>query len=175
MGKYKKNIIYTKKLISRKFDIVLVLDYMTINKTIGLINADKIIVISEKYTAHPEYFYKKDLYNVEYYGEMPFHYKDHEYKMKCLFNHYKPLNEVRSGTFVNSPQNENIFYDLDIDLYMKKYNLPNSPFIFKSKTIPEENLFEKFTHYLYIHGNKWFDPHPRLFLECSFYNKKTVS
>jgi hypothetical protein len=26
--------------------------------------------------------------------------------------------------------------------------------------------------YVYYHANKWFDPHPRLFLECTFYNKE---
>ena len=97
---------------------------------------------------------------------MPFHYKDHEYRMKCLFGRYKtiPLNP-ESGTYVNSPRNE--------DFLEVQYALPHlpRPFIFKSKTKPEENLFEKFTHYLYYHADKWFDPHPRLFLECAWYNK----
>lgn len=38
----------------------------------------------------------------------------------------------------------------------------------------KENLFENFTHYVYCHANKWFDPHPRLFLECTFYDKKII-
>jgi hypothetical protein len=33
------------------------------------------------------------------------------------------------------------------------------------------NLFEHFDAYIYYHANKWFDVHPRLFLECAFYNK----
>jgi hypothetical protein len=41
----------------------------------------------------------------------------------------------------------------------------------KDKVNHKKNLFEQFTTYIYYHANKWFDPHPRLFLECSFYNK----
>jgi len=166
------NIIDIQKynLPSIEFDTVLIMDYKTINEVKGIIRAKKILVISEKYTDQPEYFLSKDLYNVEYYGEMPFHYKDHNYRMKCLFDRYKPLKDVREGTYINSPHNDDLIYNMDITLFITKYNLP-IPFIFKSKTEPEENLFEKFTHYLYYHADKWFDPHPRLFLECIFYNK----
>jgi hypothetical protein len=153
-------------LVAHKFDTVLVLDYMTISHTRGLLNAEKILVISEKYTSDPEYFFKKDLYNVEYYGEMPFHYRDHEYRMKMLFDQYKPLKKVEEGTYINSPHNG----ILDIEL-LDRYDLP-TPFIFKSKTNHKENLFEKFTHYVYYHADKWFDPHPRLMLECAFYEKE---
>jgi len=163
-----KHIITVRKsnLVAHKFDTVLVLDYMTISQTRGLLNANKILVISEKYTADPEYFYRKDLYNVEYYGEMPFHYRDHKYRMKMLFEKYKPLKKVKEGTYINSPHNEMLNLEL-----LKPYDLP-TPFIFKSKTNHRENLFEQFTHYVYYHANKWFDPHPRLMLECKFYDKK---
>jgi hypothetical protein len=164
-----KNITFAS-LPYTKFGTALVVDYMTIYKTRGLVNADKILVISEKYTDNPEYFYSKDLYNVEYYGEMPFHYKDHDYRMKCLFNRYKPLKEVKTGTYLNSPRNDNNIYNLSRELGKEYIHLP-MPFIYKSKTKPEENLFEKFTDYVYYHANKWFDPHPRLFLECAFYDK----
>jgi hypothetical protein len=165
---YENNIINIRKskLVSYKFNVILVLDYMTIKETKGLIIADKIIVISEKYTAHPEYFYNKSLYNVKYYGEMPFHYKDFDYKMKCLFSRYKPLKNVKEGTYINVP-GKGI---LDLKK-LQSMNLPR-PYLYKSKTNPKENLFEQFTHYLYHHMNEWFDPHPRLFLECTFYEKK---
>jgi hypothetical protein len=153
-----------------KFDTVLILDYMTIHFMKGILRANKILVISEKYTDLPQYFLSKSLYNVEYYGEMPFHYKDHDYRMKCLFKRYKNLGkDVQKGTYVNSPKNEDIIYKIDRlrEVYI---HLP-TPFIFKSKVEHEENLFNKFTHYLYYHADKYFDPHPRLFLECRFYNK----
>jgi len=161
MGKY--------KLIHEKLDTVLVLDYETIRETKGILNANKILVISEKYTDRPEYFYEKDKYNVEYYGEMPFHYKDIEYRMKCLFDKYKPLRSVEEGTYINSPYNNET---LSVKLLFEDF-LPK-PMFFKSKNKHKENLFENFTHYLYYHANKWFDPHPRLFLECEYYNKEII-
>jgi hypothetical protein len=161
------NIICLKKfyLPSKKFDTVLILDYMTIKYVKGTLNAKNILVISEKYTELPSYFLDKSLYPVTYYGEMPFHYKDHEYRMKCLFNRYKPLKNVQKGTYVNSPNNNDF-----LEVQYAYLHLPR-PFYFKSKTKPEENLFEKFTHYLYYHADKYFDPHPRLLLECRYYDK----
>lgn len=169
----KLNALHNIKCISKydipsqNFDTVLVVDYVTIGEIKGIIRARKILVISEKYTELPQYFLSKSLYNVEYFGEMPFHYKDHEYRMKCLFSRYRKLGKVERGTYVNSPRNN----DLDMDAIREKYIHLPAPFIFKSKTKPEENLFEKFTHYLYYHADTWFDPHPRLFLECRYYNK----
>jgi hypothetical protein len=164
------NIICLKKfyLPSKQFDSILVLDYMTISHIKGIIRAKNIMIISEKYTEMPKYFLDKSLYPVTYYGEMPFHYKDIEYRMKCLFDRYKPLKDIKRGTYVNTPNNEN---------YLKVQDtfsdLPR-PMYFKSKTIPKTHLFECFTHYLYYHADKWFDPHPRLFLECKFYNKQII-
>lgn len=172
---FETNILHLKKsdLPSLDLDTVLVLDYVTINQTKGIINPNKLLVISEKLTEVEEYFYNKSLYNVTYYGEMPFHYKDKKYRMKCLFSRYKALGDVQKGTYVNSPKNDNFYqrpYNPLNDVIDSFLHLPK-PFIFKSKTKPEENLFEKFTDYLYYHADKWFDPHPRLFLECRFYNK----
>ena len=165
------NIIYISKyrLVQERLNTVLVLDYGTIRETKGLLNANKILVISEKYTDNPDYFYHKLFYNVEYYGEMPFHYKDINYRMKCLFNKYKKLNEVTEGTYINSPYNNDT---IAIKSLFKRY-VPE-PMFFKSKEKHKNNLFESFTHYLYYHANKWFDPHPRLFLECCFYNKEII-
>jgi hypothetical protein len=164
---FESNIINIKRssIIKEKFDTVLIVDYNTIRQTRGVLNTKKIIVISEKYTEIPDYFYNKSLYNVTYYGEMPFHYKDVDYKMKCLFNRFKPIVNEQVGTYINSPKNKNF------DFLSNIKNLPQ-PFIIKSKIKPEEKLFEKFSHFLYYHANKWFDPHPRLFLECKFYKKK---
>jgi hypothetical protein len=166
--KWLDNIICIGKyrLIHKKLDIVLVLDYGTIRETKSILNANKILVISEKYTDRNEYFYEKHMYNVEYYGEMPFHYKDHDYRMKCHFDKYKTLDEEREGTYINSPYN-NETYSLRL---MFEGHVPE-PIFFKSKEKHKDNLFENFTHYIYYHANKWFDPHPRLFLECAFYLK----
>ena len=162
--------LVSKSIIpSISFDRILVLDYGTIRELKGILRAKNILVISEKYTDDPNYFFSKELYNVEYYGEMPFHYKDYKYKMKCLFDRYKSLKEEKEGTYVNSPYNDDT---LIIKLLFQPV-LPQ-PMFFKSKEKHTENLFENFTHYLYYHADKWFDPHPRLFLECTFYNKEIV-
>lgn len=160
--------INKSKLIRMRFDTVLVLDYNTIGHTLGLLAADKIIVISEKYT--DKYFYRKDIYNVTYYGEMPFHYRDEEYRMKCLFDRFKPLRKVKVGTYINSPRND----DDPVDFLSLSLLNTSLPVIRKSKTKHEKNLFEQFTTYIYYHANKWFDPHPRLFLECKFYDKEII-
>ena len=34
-----------------------------------------------------------------------------------------------------------------------------------------DNFFEYFNVYIYYHSGNYFDPHPRLPLECTFYNK----
>lgn len=165
------NIVCMKsfKLPSLKLNKILVLDYFTISKLRCIINVNEILVISEKYTKNPKFFFDKKLYNVKYYGEMPFHYKDYDYRMKCLFSRYKKLKNVKVGTYINSPKNE---HGIDIRNHLLLNEKLPKPFLKKSITNHKENLFEQFNTYLYFHGNKWFDPHPRLFLECTFYGKK---
>jgi hypothetical protein len=154
------------KLIREKFDNVLVLDFGTINRVKGFISPENLIVISEKKTEDPEFFFRKDLYNVTYYGEMPFHYKDKDYRMKYMFDRYKKLNKVESAIYVNSPHN-------DDHSFIEELSLPDKPIIFKARK-HQKNLFEQFDIYVYYHANKWFDPHPRLFVECTFYEKEIM-
>jgi hypothetical protein len=169
---FEKNIIEVtwKDLIHTKFDNLLIVDFVTISHTRGLINAKNLIVISEKYTEDPNFFYRKDLYNVTYYGEMPFHYRDKIYRMKFLFDRYKPLGKINEAIYINSPQYDNASWNYDTS-FIKELNLPDLPVILKSPT-HLKNLFEQFTVYVYYHANKWFDPHPRLFVECAYYGKK---
>jgi hypothetical protein len=163
---YEQNIIRLelRMLLRRKFGKALVIDYSTINKTRGLLVAKDLIVISEKNTDDSEYMYNKNLYNVTYYGEMPFQYKDKDYRMKLLFNRFKPINPPSSGIYINSPHNRD-------KSFLSTLNLPPKPIYFKARE-HQNNLFEWFDMYVYYHANKWFDPHPRLFLECTFYNKE---
>ncbi len=162
---YEDNIIRMplRMLLWNKFGKALVLDYSTINKTRGLLVAQDLIVISEKRTDNPEYFYNKHFYNVTYYGEMPFHYKDVEYRMKLLFSRYKPINLPNEAIYVNSPHNKRTDF-------VWRLPLPDKPIIFKMRQ-HKNSLFEQFDTYVYYHANKWFDPHPRLFIECCFYEK----
>lgn len=154
------------ELLRVHFDTVLILDFSTILKLKAFL-AKKIIVISEKYTDEKRFFYDKNVYPVTYYGEMPFHYKDKQYRMKMMFNRFKPLSRVRPGVYINAPLSKN-------DDHLKNKHIPkNKPIIFKSAK-HRENLFEWFDTYVYIHVERWFDPHPRLFHECYFYNKEII-
>jgi len=166
----RSNIITIKKrtsIVRHKFETVLVVDYSTINMTRGLFLPNKIVVISEKYTENPDFFYRKDFYNVIYYGEMPFHYRDINYRMKFLFERYKPLSSVEEAIYINSPNATD--YD-----FVKELDLQNKPLIFKSRTSHLTNMFEKFDTYVYYHSNAWFDPHPRLMIESTFYEKEVL-
>lgn len=168
---YKDNVILNNKrldLYHMSLDTVLVVDFLTINWTRGFIRPSKLMVISEKRTDNPRYFFKKELYkDITYYGEMPFHYRDREYRMKMLFDRYKPLKKVESGIYINSPLNDDYSFLDDL-------KLPDKPILKKTHGNHLENMFEKFDTYLYYHANKWFDPHPRLFVECTFYEKEII-
>ena len=164
---WKENIITISlpKLIRFSFQTSLVVDYSTIFKTKGLLRSDRIIVISDYHTDDKDHMYDKLKQNVEYYGEMPFVYKDYDYNMKFLFHRFKKLKSVKNNIYINSPFNEDKSFVKDLKL--------NKDVIFKSP-YHLDNLFEQFDTYLYYHANKWFDPHPRLFHECHFYNKRII-
>lgn len=160
-------IVKRYKLMYEQFDRALVLDFGTISEIKGLIRVKDLIVISEKKTEEPEFFFSKDLYPVTYYGEMPFHYKDQAYRMKMLFDRYKKLESVKPKIFLNSPHNDKRDFVKRLDLP------PDKPIIYKTRD-HRKNLFEQFDTYVYYHANKWFDPHPRLFVESAFYDKEIV-
>jgi hypothetical protein len=187
---WKKNlwVMPRSSLIRQNFEKVLVLDYNTIYHTRGLIKGEitvinelhleddefpietddkpKLIVLSDKHTDKPEFMYSKKLYDVTYYGEMPFVYKDKEYRMKLLFDRFKPLRKVLPGLYINAPQCKDYSFIDEM-----KQLFPGKKIIHKSVT-HLENLFEHFDTYVYYHVGQWYDPHPRLFLECEFYGKE---
>ena len=162
---YENNIISMSQrgLLWKRFGKALVLDYSTINKTRGLLVAKELIVISEKKTDERDYMYDKNLYNVTYYGEMPFHYKDKDYRMKLMLSRFKKLDTVEQAIYINSPHNND-------KSFIPTLNIPEKPIIFKQRS-HTNNLFECFDAYVYYHADKWFDPHPRLFIECTWYDK----
>lgn len=184
---WKKNIWVMPRshLMKQNFKKVLVLDYSTIYHTRGLLKGEitvinelhleddefpidvedkpKLIVLSDKHTDKPEFMYSKKLYDVTYYGEMPFVYKDKQYNMKLLFDRFKPLRTVKPGIYLNAPQCKDYSF-------LEDMVLPDKPIIYKTES-HMENLFEHFDTYVYYHVGRWFDPHPRLILECKFYDK----
>lgn len=154
------------KLIKQEFNKALVVDYSTIYKTKGLLRSKNIYVISDLHTDNPDFMYDKKLQRVWYFGEMPFVYKDQQYKGKMLLEWMRKPKKVKEGLYINVPSSDD-FSILD------EMVLPDKPKIFKSG-IHLENMFEHFDTYVYAHANKWFDPHPRLFHECAYMDKKII-
>lgn len=165
---FEKNVtrLEIKNLIRMKFEKVLLVDFNTIKKLKGLISSKEVVVITEGLTYVSDYFLTKNISNAIYYTEMPFEYGDVNYRMKFLFDRFKPLKNVKEGIYVNSPFNKD-------KTFISKLNLPNKPIIFKERR-HLQNLFEQFDTYVYYHADKWFDPHPRLFHECYFYGKEIM-
>jgi len=166
--------ISRKDLMYYKFDRLLIFDYGTIYKVKGLINIknkhSKIIIITETHKKDLKYYIDKSFYPpgcVEYYGEMPFVYKDHQYTCKFLFDRLKPLTKVEPNIFINSPNNDDFSF---IDLL----DLPKDKNIIYKTGKHKQNLFELFDTFVYYHANKYFDPRPRLMLESYFYGKKVL-
>jgi len=166
--KWKENIIKIPltSLIHFKFNKVLIVDYTTIPHTRGFLATKKIIIITEYYTKDKRFQYNKKLYDdVVYYTEMPFEYKDKDYRIKMLFNRFKPLKHVQKGIFIHSPNN------INLDIIPTMLKLDTSKPIYYKKEKHMSNLFEHFDEYIYYHVNEYFDTHPRMPLECTYYNK----
>lgn len=152
-------IVYLNQVL----DKVLVLDYGSVWKLKSVLKCNQIIQICEK-TEDPEYRFGNKLSPVVSYGEMPFVHRDKEYRMKLGFNRYKKIKKAKEAIYINAPFYENT-------KFLDELTLPDKPIILKASS-HLNNLFEQFDEYIYCHVNKWFDPHPRLFLESAYYGKK---
>jgi len=164
---YKDNVVFLRliDLITTKFDKAFISSRHTAERVKGLVFANKLIVTSGTFDVDQKILFNHDLHNVVYYGEMPYDNQDIQYRIKILTKRFKPLENVRDGVYVNSPRNKNMdFLDEMSDIIIGK------PVIVKAEK-HMANLFEHFDTYIYYHANKWFDVHPRLFLECAFYDK----
>ena len=164
---YKKNILALdyKDIVklNRTLKKILVLDYGTVIRIKNLVPLPKIIHLAEK-TDDPNYRFSSKS-DVTIYGEMPFHIWDVKYRMKLAFKRFKKLNTVEKAVYIYSPLNEDTSY-------IKSLNIPKDKRIILKTDNHLANLFEQFDEYIYYHGNKVWDQHPRLFLECAYYNKK---
>jgi hypothetical protein len=161
------SVIGVGELIRTRFDRVLVVDYNTVAKTRGLVAAESVLVISEKHTDDPAHLYDPRLYrSVTYFGEMPFERRDVEYRMRLKLDSLRAPDSSDSAVYVSSPGNDDrSFVDgLGLD--------PGKPVIFKSRRRHARGLFSLFDEYVYYHAGTWFDPHPRMMLECAFLGKR---
>jgi hypothetical protein len=147
--------------LARQFKYLITLEYTTLENFKHMLNAKNIIIVSEN--TSQKYFLKRP--NVTYYTEMPFCYKDIDYKIKLYFDIYKKIDNFKDKLYVNYPKG-NIEEVIDI---AKKYS--NDKEILDKESNHNANIHEEFSEYLYIKSPYWFDTHPRLFLECEYYHK----
>jgi hypothetical protein len=166
---WENNIICSDlfSIIKQEFDRVLVIDFSTIKKTRPVLKAKKLIVLQEKYTHLRPYTYDSlNSNDIIRYGEMPWQETDYWYRMKMLFSRFKKLRFVEKRVYINSPRNNDLSFVKEL-----KLKLGGRPIIYKKRK-HMNNLFEHFDMYVYYHADTWFDPHPRLFVECAYYDKK---
>jgi hypothetical protein len=155
--------IKSTSLIHERFDKVLVHDSLSVKTVRGMLNSKEAVVLADYYLDNPEYFLKKSMYNVTYYGEMPFQYKDIQYNLKMLFNRFKLLPHEDEAIYIHSPRNKDTSF-------VEKLDLPPKPIIHRGNT-HLDGLFTKFDEFVYYHADTWFDMTPRLMHECTFYGK----
>lgn len=164
---FRENIEFLKfhELVKTRFKKAFISSFHTTKRIKGLVFSEKIFITCGTMELGQKALFNRKLYDVTHFGEMPFDDRDVEYKIKVLFKRFKPLTFSNEGIYINSPRN-------DDTKFISELNLPkNKPIIWKSRS-HLYNLFEHFDTYIYYHANKWFDPHPRLFLECKFYDKE---
>jgi len=162
---FENNIISIRRnaLVRKRFDVTLSHSTGTVYNTKGIINTKELMVLCDYFLDNPDYFYSKALYNVTYYGEMPFQYKDLQYNFKMLFNRYKLIPHSEDNLYIHSPQNKD-------RSFLKEIQLPDKPMIFRGDT-HVKNFFASYKTFVYYHAHKWFDPSPRLMHESYFYGK----
>ena len=164
---FEDNMMYLKhgELIYHEFDKVLVHDSESVKTIKGLVRAKEICVLCDFYLDNPDYFLGKDKYNVTYYGEMPFQYKDIQYNMKMLFDRFKPLPYEDDAVYIHSPRNNDTSFVSELTM------IPKGKKIIHRGHGHSYNLFTQFNEFVYYHAHTWFDMTPRLMHECTFYGK----
>lgn len=165
IGGYVDNIVAMSlsELVLSVFDISLISNAMTMKRVRGVIRSSRIVVISDRKTHDLVYTLDKGFYNVVYYGEMPFEYRDVVYKMKFLFHRYKPLGEVEDATYVST--------HIKDAGYINKVLGGNTNHIIRRSSTNVGNFMSKFSRMTYIVSPERCDPSPRSFIECKFYGK----
>jgi hypothetical protein len=167
----KIKIVPKIELIKQEFNEVVILDWGTITHIRGLLRAKHITIVTELTDSthvmldnSTHIMLDKQKYNVTYFTEMPFAYCDEQYTMKFAFEFFKPLSYAKEAIYVNCPG------DIDNMIATQYVERFNKPYFFKQEQ-HVSNLFEQFDEYIYYHSH-YFDPHPRLFHECFFYEKR---
>lgn len=162
-------ITLTKFFIRNNPNKILTIDLSTPRKfKLFLARAKTEILIIPEWTDPVEYFYQSEVNKVTYYTEMPFCHCDVPYRMKFDFERYKPLDDdIPEKIYINYPKmtypydNERV--NTVISNFGKEVLIKEDQFLY--------DLHNHFYEYVYFQSDKWFDPHPKLFHECKYYNK----
>lgn len=107
------------------------------------------------------------------------------YKKKILFSRFKGLSQEEDVIMLYGTKN---CRDINDDTYEQLTEHYDKPFIvltneensqpdtkrMKFLSLPVENLFEKFSTYVYTPVARHFDCSPRFIAECKFYNKEVI-
>lgn len=190
---YKSDIKYynrTWEFIKDKYDTVLILDRATI-EIFPLVNANRIIFFHDySVMGGTQKLYDKlnEFDHIKVYHEMPFALTREfstQTNLKMAFSLYKKHNPVKYHYFMNYLSKGDVFGVMNV---LK--NIPNDQYLFITAndknyemllrlqdmrlvlwTEHPKNFFSKFGKYIYCHDGHYFDPRPRMFHECAFYDK----
>jgi len=151
--------------VNNQLNKILTIDLLTPSIFKKFIARGKEILIIPEWT-YPKYFYQSNVNKVTYYTEMPFCYCDVQYRMKFDFERLKPVDSFANKLYINYPYRD----WKESALIMNKVEEIKKPLLIKEEQFLYDLHFH-FDEYMYFQSSSWFDPHPKLFHECKFYNK----
>lgn len=168
-----KNVIAVKKtlLMLNKFDKILVTDSQTMmlmKQTLPIQSLEKHILTEFN---DPIYYVKDAIF----YNEMPDNsFGEVNYYTKMRFDILRKPKKQKNKLYVNMPKygtggksSDKIHFLRKIQETIDLYNLGG--YIDKGTGL-NSNIFEEFSHYMYIKTLNWTDPRPRMFHECYYFN-----
>lgn len=184
---WKNNIILYNKsysFIKEKYNVALILDRSTLNYA-SLINCKKMIIFHDycdDRKIHSLYDKLSTIDHMKIYHEMPFAttleystqtnlkmaFSLFKYKITLSLPHYY-TNCCSKGVDQIQRILDYIPEDSKLMVTGNDININNSRLIVYPSH--PNNFFNLFSYYIYFHDKKYFDPRPRLFHECTFYNK----
>lgn len=175
-----KNVF--KSIISKNdnFFIKNIFETVFISDSTTLLNANYYFILRSKNKHiitefNDNKFIFKDRTNVTYYSEMKDNRipGDEYYYTKMRFDLIKKPSFQKNILFVNAPKflgwNNNTGKEFKIKINSVVEKNGNENYILKGAG-NNSNIFEEFSHYLYIKTLSWTDPRPRMFHECYYFN-----
>jgi len=157
-------------------DKILLLDYSTVNSIrlfCPLIYKEMHIIVEDGTEGN--------IPRAKYYSEIPEVFDvpgSTRYVMKMRLDLLKKPLYSKKSVFVNHRNHPSykvttVPYDVEHQAVTDEMNGMYNDWFFK-KDKPIDNLFSEFSTFVYYKSCEWFDTHPRLFHECSYFGKEIV-